>query len=294
MTPKKMLPEISDPLSRTIVMTLLEEGNPLRNCEIVERLGEKRLQDEEIKKTIDEPRARKESLRVQVTNRLQRLVEHGYLKKNIVSPKNVQYSIADVKDARGQVDKEIFKQSLKGLRFQKVSLETEIEKITKEIAETFADVDKKLLLGWKERRELRDPAKAVLWKTAILEGFKTARKPCKIFLIYPTDVPMPDINKEDIQKMYEVFLSKNLRRLDELGKTEKHSFSILFQYKPLSSREEIKYKQQSDKACLDAWKRAMKVETLSKEMLSKYQQDQNFVSGLLNKSTEKLPKKLKK
>lgn len=284
MTPKKPLLEIADPLSREIINILLEEDRSLRNKTIIDRL-KKRQHNEEIKSIVS--RTTPDSLRVQITNRLQRLWKEGIIEKNIISPKEVRYHIKDVKDAQEKVDKEIFKQSLGELRFQKVELETEIDKIIKTIAKDHATHSKRHL-SVMDKFKLRDPARLALWETSWLAATKVIGKPCKVYIIYPTNIPAPIFKEDDIKELYNVFLTRSVGRRDNIKATTKRGFSILFQYSPMSSKRETGYMKKLEKTFLALWLQAKNADAPSKEMLSKFQQDKDFVLDLFRKTTEKV------
>jgi len=255
------------------------------------KLKEKNMDNVETKKLLEN--STDDSLRVQVTNRLQRLCMRGLLDKHVVSPKNVQYSIKLFKKAREQIDREVFKQSLRGLRFQRVPLDT--KKIVEKSSKHVIDSSKKHLISLDDKWKLRDRAKSALYEAMISESGKIFSKFCKVYVIYPINVPEPSISDNDIEEFYRIFLAKSISRENENVVARETGFSIIFQHDPIPKIAE----KQFEEACVRAWLKVMGVEDpeepISKHpnLPTKYREDYKFVNSLLKKSIERIEEKTK-
>jgi hypothetical protein len=228
-----------DVLTREILKVILDEGKPIRNREIVQKIFDKSRMDSQFKKILNMPS--KATLRVQVTVRLQRLIKDNILEKETKSAKNVVYWIKNTGLAKEQVEKEVFRQSLSGQKFQKVLIKTEeiVEKHRKELNEK---IEKRLLSFFDKWNLKRNPARKAIYKALGDELMRMYDKSSKVYIVYPTNSPQPKIGEKEIADFYTTFLEKCSVRDLELGK-EATSISVVFHYDRLPPDADEKYQE---------------------------------------------------
>ncbi|KON33004.1 MAG: hypothetical protein AC479_05930 [miscellaneous Crenarchaeota group-6 archaeon AD8-1] len=281
-----------DLLAREIVRVLLDQDRPIRNKEVIKKIRERSGKNPELKKLLRT--TPEDSFRVQITNRLQRLVEKKIVSKKTKSAKNVVYWITKSEMIKEQVNKEVFKHSLSGRRFQKVKIKTE-----KIVNKYRSEINKKIenrLLNFLDKLKLRDPAKRALYLAFIDELDKQYDRASEVFLVYPTDIPPPPINEEDIEDFYNTFRGRVKAWSEEFKGGKSPGVSVVFHFNPIPPNSDEEY----DKLVRKAWFEAMQLDpnlpysSEAKKILAKYDEDMKDAVYLLKKTAEGMKTDLEK